>query len=559
MKFMLHHLTGSLRRQTQYFDVERIRFGTEKVCEVQFDPSKDQAVKPFHAELKASDGTPTLRDVSGENALLINNRQTVEAAVHDGDLLQFGDHGPLLRFRLLPDHGGPTKPWRYIVADSQDIVVRTPHRRYTSFLHLVRHVLTDIVWYGSPTVKVVASGLVLIPMILFILLGVNLYYEYQAVSASEQRIAGLLGQLETGRLGRAELQQRIDQERTQVQRLLEDQENLRERLRTALKEQEAEHRSQEELQTIREQLLVLEGEQHFAEGVIARFETGVGLIQGGYGLYEKASGQPLRYEEFDENGRPIYDENGVPRLTLKGDKPPVIVYFAGTGFLIDRKGTVLTNRHIVRLWEVNEALKPIMEQGYLPSPKFLRIFFPHYPEPFDLKEIAITDTQDLAILQTTRTPKGPTPLQLALSKSPVHVGEPILIMSYPGTFDVLMSRLPQSITDSILQEAGTDPLGLPEVLSRRGLIRPLTTQGHVTDVREDMVTYEARIAGGSSGGPVVNREGFVIAVNHSELRAIGGMNLGVPIPFVRSELAKIKVGGKALTPITIEPRSPKDK
>ncbi len=554
MKFMLHHLTGSLRRQTQYFDVERLSFGTGKECDVQFDPSKELTVTPLHAELAVKDGTPTLRDVSGRNALFINNRQTIEAALHDGDLIQLGQDGPLSRFRLLGDHDGPAKPWRYIIADSRDIVVRTPHRPYTSFLHLARHVAIDIARYGSPTVKVLASMSVLIPMILLVWLGGNLYYEHQAQLLAEQRIAELVGQLETGRLSLEELERRIVQERAKVLTLREKEENLRERLRIALKEQEAEHRSQKELQAIRDQLHALESGQRFAEEVIGKFETGVGLIQGGYGLYDKASGRPLRYEGFDEKGHPLLDEAELPRLTLEGDKPPLIIYFAGTGFLIDQKGTVVTNRHIVRLWEVNEPLKPLMENGIAPAPQFLRIFFPRHPEPYSLQELVVAEGRDFAILQTVEIPKGPIPLHLASPEKKVRVGEPVIVMSYPGTFDALLSRLPQATIETLLQEAGTDPMALPEVLARHKLIRPLATQGHVTDVTQEVVTYEARIAGGSSGGPVLDREGSVIAVNHSELQVISGMDLGVPIDFVRSELSKVGRVEGTLKPIKIEPR-----
>lgn len=539
MKFMLHHLTGSLRGQTQYFDLETLSFGSGKDCDVVFDAARDTIVAPVHAELFLHEETPTVRDVSGHNALLINNRQTVEAALHDGDLIQFGQHGPLVRFRLLPDQAGPSKPWRHIVADSRDIVVRTPHRRYTSFLHLARHVAADIARYGSPVVKMMATLLALVPIVLIILLGVSLYFEYQAVTVSERRIGELLGQLETGRITRAELQQRIVKERTTIAELRREQKLLQEKLNAALEDREVARRSQEEIRAIREQLNILESEQHFPEEIIQRFETGVGLMHGGFGLNEKASGRPLRYKGFDEEGFPLLDEAGNPAVSVGGNSPQVIIYWAGTGFLIDQRGTVLTNRHVTRMWEVYEPMKPLLETGFEPALHFLRIFFPGSTAPYELNVLSVSDQQDLAILRTTRPPKGPVPLKLASGGKKIRIGEPVIVMSYQGTFDSILSRLPEGITDEVLREAGPDPMALPETLAEHGLIRPLATQGHVTDLSEDIVTYEARAVGGSSGGPVLDREGLVIAVNHSELRAIGGMNLGVPIGFVRNQLAKV--------------------
>jgi len=538
---MLHHLTGSLRGQTQYFDADSLRFGTGTECDVRFNPSTDPQVTASHAELALHDHAPNLRDLTGQHALFINNRQTVQAALHDGDLIQLGEHGPLLRFRVLPDQADGRKPWRYIVEDSQDIVVRTPHRAYTSLFHLVRHVVSDIARYGSPMAKTVAALLVLLPLFLIGILSVSWYYEHQAAKVFRQQVSELVSQVETGRLSRAELEARVAQERDVILKLKQEQDDLKANLKAALENRQAARQSQEDVRKIQEQLSSLESEQRFAEEVIQRFQGGVGLLQGGYGILEKATGRPLRYQGYDQNGAPLLDEQGVPLLTLEGETPAVIIFFSGTGLLIDKKGTVLTNRHLVRMWDFYEPVKALLDKGFEPSVEFLRIFFPGFAGFYELEEVLVSEQNDFAILRTTQSPKGQTPLQLAQAHHQIRLGEPVIIMSYPGTFDSILSRLSRTVSEEILGQAGGDPVGLPEMLAKKGLIRPLTTHGYVSDVSKEVVTFEARASRGSSGGAVLNREGLVIAVNHSELRAVGGINMGVPIQVIREQLKQLRI------------------
>ena len=535
---MLHHLTGSLRGQTQYFQADSLRFGTGADCDVCFDVTSDRQVAPSHAELSLHDHAPMLRDLTGQHALFINNRQTGQAALHDGDLIQFGQQGPLLRFRMLSDQADGRKPWRYIVEDSRDIVVRTPHRAFTSLFHLVRHVGSDIARYGSPTAKTVAALLVLLPILLIGILSVSWYYEYQAAQVSRQKVAELVSQVETGRLSRADMEARMTQEREAIMKLKQEKDELKADLKAALENRQAARQSQEDLRAIQRQLTNLESEQRFAEEAIQRFQGGAGLLQGAFGIVEKGTGRPLRYQGYNPDETPLLDENGVPLLTLEGNTPAVIIFFSGTGLLIDKKGTVLTNRHLVRMWEVYEPVKAILEKGFEPSVEFLRIFFPGFTGFYELEEVSVSERNDLAIVRTTQPPQGQTPLQLAQADHQIHVGEPVIIMSYPGTFDSILSRLSRTVSEEIIRQAGGDPVGLPEVLAKEGLIRPLTTHGYVSDVSKEVVTYEARATRGSSGGAVLNRDGLVIAVNHSELRGIGGINMGVPIQVIREQLNK---------------------
>ena len=57
------------------------------------------------------------------------------------------------------------------------------------------------------------------------------------------------------------------------------------------------------------------------------------------------------------------------------------------------------------------------------------------------------------------------------------------------------------------------------------------------------VVYDADTTSGGSGGPVVNLDGEVIAVNMAILPEFGGSNLGVPIDKARELLAPAAAQG----------------
>lgn len=527
MKMMLTHLTGSLRGRTQYFDTESISFGIGKQCGIVFDGAKDVVVCPVHAELKVEEGRPVIRDQSRQAALFVNGQRRAETVLQDGDLIQFGQEGPLLRFRLCREDAPDTKPLRTIVADCRDIVVRTPHPRYLSPLYLARHVLADVARYASPSVRLSAALLVVIPLLVIVVLGGVAYRQHRLALQSQQRVADLVRQLESGRLTQDEMERRIVQERGRVEELSRRHDELVARLKASIREQEAARGSQAELRAIREQLNKVEGEQRFAEALAERFGGGVGLLQGGYGFVEQGTGRPLRYQGLDQLGHPYVDKDGDPLVTVEGLGPPVVIYYAGSGFLVDRAGTVLTNRHLVRMWDYYEPARRLLESGFEPRLAMLRIFFPGIRESFVLEVLGVSDVADLAALRTDRAPSGAPVLRLAAPDESPRVGEPVVSLSYPGTFDSLMGRLAQPVSDDILKEAGENPSLLAEALAKRGLVRPLVTQGHVADVSPDTLTFEAGAASGSSGGAVIDRDGRVIAINHAALQRVGGLNVGL--------------------------------
>src|SRR5581483_5460549 len=99
-----------------------------------------------------------------------------------------------------------------------------------------------------------------------------------------------------------------------------------------------------ELDVTRERIKTLESERAAGEHIIKEFGAGVCLIQGSYAYYD-SSGRPLRHR-LDENGHKLHDDDGSPSLAVDGKGAIYTVDYFGTGFLVDRRGLVLSNRHV---------------------------------------------------------------------------------------------------------------------------------------------------------------------------------------------------------------------
>ena len=430
-----------------------------------------------------------------------------------------------------------SKPLKTIVADSRDIIVRTPHPRYLSPLYLARHMLADIMIHASPLVRVAAGLIVLVPMILVLWLGTALYRQHQATIETERQMAEVVHQLELKQMTQAELERRVEQERHVAAESRRQTEEQMAALTAKLKAQETTRKSQREIEAVRQQLNAMRQSQSFAEEIIHRFGGSVGLLQGGYGFKEKTTGRPLRYQGLDQLGNPYVDKDGNALVTLEGIAPPVLIYFAGTAFLVDRDGTVVTNRHMVRMWETYGPARQAIEAGFEPEIILLRLFFPGEETPYLLTEVMVSDQNDIALLRTDRVPTRQPPVMLA-NESP-HVGEPIVMLSYPGSVDTLLARATPSVSQDILVRAGGDVVRLVDEVARKQLIRTLATQGHVSDASPDLVAYEAASASGSSGAPIFNRAGKVIAVNQAMLQRVSGVHVALPVRLVNDLIDQV--------------------
>ncbi|MDF0642489.1 MAG: trypsin-like peptidase domain-containing protein [Nitrospira sp.] len=81
----------------------------------------------------------------------------------------------------------------------------------------------------------------------------------------------------------------------------------------------------------------------------------------------------------------------------------------------------------------------------------------------------------------------------------------------------------------MLKGAGRNLQKLVQDLTGRNLIRPLTTQGHVSDAVPNRVIHDAQTTSGGSGSPIFNSQGELIAVHSSIMTRFGAVGSGVPI------------------------------
>lgn len=102
MKCHLVHLTGPRKGLAMSFESARITVGRAASCDLHFDPFEDLAVAPHHAEiLLDEDRRYYVHDLGSRGGTYVNGeRVRHRAALHPEDIIQFGENGPEMVFRL---------------------------------------------------------------------------------------------------------------------------------------------------------------------------------------------------------------------------------------------------------------------------------------------------------------------------------------------------------------------------------------------------------------------------------------------------------------------------
>jgi len=198
---------------------------------------------------------------------------------------------------------------------------------------------------------------------------------------------------------------------------------------------------------------------------------------------------------------------------------------------------VATNKHVVQPW-ANDPVMQILQaqgQGFTARLDSLVAFFPAIKEPFELKVAGTSVRYDVALCKFEQGNAALPVLPMTGEDSRTIVGEPVVLLGFPTGVDGLLQRIDESEKTEILRLHRRSVTDVAQGLAERGLVRPLTTTGTISDALPGKIVHSAQTTEGGSGSPIFDRQGRVIAINSAILTTIdggqsfGGSNFGVPV------------------------------
>ncbi|MGB5815932.1 MAG: trypsin-like peptidase domain-containing protein [Thermoanaerobaculia bacterium] len=501
------HLSGSRRGTTERLAGDVLTIGTSPAAAIRLAADEEPAVGELHARLERRGPTYELSTAPGQS-VWVNGEPVKQLVLASGDVLEVGEGGPILRFRLYPPGSRAYKSVVEAFADCIDCARRDSGTSLQRASILLTSIPRELATQTQPWIR----GSLLALLLLLLVASATLVHRglrlEERLTSEELRVAGLaelLEHTERRALSRADL---------------------------AVARSELEGR----LSATVERVAALEARSDAAGRTIANASRSIVFLQGAYGFVETATGRSLRYAGLGPDGIPLTDDAGNPLVGPDGRGPEIEALFTGTAFVATKDGLLLTNRHVASPWEYDDAAGAVMTQGFQPVMSRFVGYLPGVEEPFDVSLLLASDVADVAVLKCGDITGEVPSLELALP--PPSAGDEVLVMGYPTGIRALLARADEGLVTQLMSEQGIDFWSVARKLSAASQIGPLASQGIVGQVTSAAIVYDAETTSGGSGGPVLDLDGRVVAVNVAIMPEFGGSNMGVPAAYAQQLLAR---------------------
>lgn len=463
------------------------------------------------ARLESEDGTYNLQAI-GAVKVWINGRQVTSGQLVHEDIIEFGEKGPLSRFKLIDSSTHSRRYfsdicedcWDYLQTSRKPAVPRTIYAIFDGLRRLVTE--TTIVF----RIGVMAT---------LALLAYVSIQQYRLNELQQERLVSGDIQLQTFA---QQLSRSQDEAITPVEL-----EQIREELSQGLAVQLG-------------RLESLEQRSQSTERVIAKTAGSVVFLQGAYGFREKSTSKPLRYV-LGPMGRPIAGPNGQPMLSMDGEGPPAERQFTGTGFAVADGTLLATNRHVAVPWGADAGPSPVAGNELEPFMIKFLAFAPGRQGGENVELVKASDKADLALLRLTSTQTPLAPLKI--STQVLAQGGQVIVMGYPTGLRSMVVRSGKDFLAELQASKTTNFWEIASLLAERDLVQPLSSSGIVAQISTNFLVYDAATSQGGSGGPVLNSNGEIVAINAAILPGYDGSNLGIPAEHLSQLMEEAGISG----------------
>jgi len=501
----LEHLTGPLRGEVTWVTgAVDVRVLPDRI--LSFSKARsDHADADTIARFRRAGSTYEI-EATGTEPLWVNGKLVHLTPLGFGDVIEFGETGPLSRFRLYDERHRPPMTVADIF-DDMICYIRTSRR---PLLNKLGFAATELGRRMARETTLIFRALVVIS------LGVLTFFLYQQYRTDKT----IRAQIESGNLQIDSVAKALTEARRETIRpsdLAALQDELGNRLTSNA-----------------ERLRSLEARSGASPRVISGAASSVAFLQGAYSLRHTDSGDMLRHV-LGADGLPVYLPNGQPYLALTGTGPVAEVQFNGTGFVLSGSGVLITNRHVAEPWGSGPATL-MGKAGLEPAMTRFVAYFPGHAVAVPLTTIRTSDTVDLAVLSLGGDQVMTAGLHLAAA-DPMP-GEEVIVMGYPTGLKSMLAQSGAGFVQELQKSGETGFWVVAERLAAANLIAPLASRGIIGQATGAAVVYDAETTHGGSGGPVLNMDGEVIAVNTAIIPEFGGSNFGIPVSHIISLLAE---------------------